>query len=517
MSNSTDNRTLNKKMSMFLIVTILLSVVFNLLSPAIVLAEPIPFDITKVDTSSNPVTLSPIGSSCSSTTDLDVSNYSDFINGLDNFDSQGLDFTRSDFVTNFTNANTSIIGLSTDNVALKFFYSSQAPTLIYNGTDTTSTLDADFDSSTSYLLNTYCYNSQTYGTVYKLEYPTFSNSYSDYNYYTQLLSIDSANNSNLINSTLLKLVYTNNPLSVSGYSGTISLNPFKTPPENPLIKAEVTGRTVKITASIDSLTGQEAYLFQLSNPEYTDYDDCIADNGDCYIEITNTSGYITYSEVTLASNPSKNITGGTYTRSTLNYTLNFSTDDDYDITFIGWITDGIAYDTITVKTGTLSTVSNDVDQTSGVTCGIADFGCWISQGFNNLINSISSFFNNLFSYLGNLFTNLMDWAYNTFVGDVGSAFSDLSSAISTKLGFLWFPFTFIGDLFGSFTTGLTNPDCTLSFGTILGGHAVNFNLCQFEDNVPTLFSFFQTVIVAVTLFTLSFAFVNTVKELLTDD
>lgn len=251
----------------------------------------------------------------------------------------------------------------------------------------------------------------------------------------------------------------------TGYEGEIiSSNPPTTtyPPENPLLSAEVSGKTVTYTASIDSLTAQEAYLFQISNPD-ADPATCESTSS-CYLEYTNTSGNITYSEVTLASNEEKGITGGTYTRSTFTVTLLYDDVGDIEVTMVGYVTDGIAHAHLTVPVGTTGFVSTDEEQTTGVTCGIADIACWLSQGFNNLTASISGFFSNLISNLTNFFSNLLTGVSDFFTylfvpdGDLASTqFTDWTNNATGISNILAISVNTIGSLAGTTCSSVTLP------------------------------------------------------------
>ena len=135
------------------------------------------------------------------------------------------------------------------------------------------------------------------------------------------------------------------------------------------------------------------------------------------------------------------------------------------------------------------TCPNWTDPAGFLSCTFKNFGTF-------LITSISNFFSYLF----------------TPTISIESLWADFMDTFTLKLGFLSYPFTFIPNL-ATTASAATTADCTLSFGTILDGQPVEYDFCQFEDNLPTFFQFFQTILIAGTSLLLIAGLYSKFKEI----
>jgi hypothetical protein len=116
----------------------------------------------------------------------------------------------------------------------------------------------------------------------------------------------------------------------------------------------------------------------------------------------------------------------------------------------------------------------------------------------------------IFSGIADTFTSVGSFIVKgiatIFVPDGSMMSADWSAfytTLTTKLGFLTYPFTFIGGVWTAFTTPTTTC-CTFGSGTFLGGH-FEFKINQWETTAPTLWTWLTAVIKGVTLLGLFFA------------
>lgn len=144
--------------------------------------------------------------------------------------------------------------------------------------------------------------------------------------------------------------------------------------------------------------------------------------------------------------------------------------------------------------------SNPLDPENDNTprCQPWDVVCWFSATVDSVVDgfqSLANFFGDTIKALGEWIANLImpsnaDGGFdNRFTG----FFTTVQDTMTERLGFLLFPFEFIGDLVASLST-IYNPygysdavygNCTsgsqLAVPNLLGGHDVGFNLCGIED------------------------------------
>lgn len=120
---------------------------------------------------------------------------------------------------------------------------------------------------------------------------------------------------------------------------------------------------------------------------------------------------------------------------------------------------------------------------NNIQCSSWDIGCWVGKVFTD-------------------FTNF-------FLPDpsaLSASFSEFSTYMNDKLGFLLYPFTFIGDFFSAFTTA--SPDCTSTscvrdFGSFMGADMViDFN--TFHNAAPTVWNWVKIFLQGTTVIGLIF-------------
>jgi|GEM_PF-2734082 len=134
---------------------------------------------------------------------------------------------------------------------------------------------------------------------------------------------------------------------------------------------------------------------------------------------------------------------------------------------------------------------------AGGSCSsIVDIACFASNLYTGVTNDILHVFQ---AFTGGL--------YVLFVpqdSQIQSDFNSTSSALSAKLGFLTWPFSFAGSVWTAFTTPTTTC-CTFGAGSFLGGHFDGVNIAQWATTAPDLWSWFTAVVKGVTIIGLLFA------------
>lgn len=89
-------------------------------------------------------------------------------------------------------------------------------------------------------------------------------------------------------------------------------------------------------------------------------------------------------------------------------------------------------------------------------CSVMDAFCWISKGISNIGESITEMFNGIVK----LFENILEFFGNLFVPNdeniFVNTFTDLNENMRKKLGFLTFPFDFLGKLYQSISYSADN-------------------------------------------------------------
>lgn len=134
----------------------------------------------------------------------------------------------------------------------------------------------------------------------------------------------------------------------------------------------------------------------------------------------------------------------------------------------------------TVPIGTVSANSCD---------GLLDIPCYIGKAFTGLQNTLVS----IATGAANVFAKL-------FMPDgsqIKSDFDSLTTSMTSTLGFLAYPITFLVDTFNAFK-GTTNNWCTSSscsknFGTFMGANVI-VNFAQPATTMPTIWTWFKTLL-----------------------
>lgn len=123
-------------------------------------------------------------------------------------------------------------------------------------------------------------------------------------------------------------------------------------------------------------------------------------------------------------------------------------------------------------------------------CSALDFGCWMGSIWSTIGNDFSSVGQAIVQSLASLFV--------PNGAQLNSDWTSFYSTLSTKLGFLLWPFTFVGGLFSAMVTPTTTC-CTIGAGTIFGAHWSGINLIYVETANPDIWSLATTVIRAATI------------------
>jgi len=138
-------------------------------------------------------------------------------------------------------------------------------------------------------------------------------------------------------------------------------------------------------------------------------------------------------------------------------------------------------------------------ESEGKSCSTLDIGCWvgkITSGFTNAIKEIVGLVGDLFS-----------WLFVPAADEVSNAFNEFGTFMNAKLGFLAYPFDFIGGVFNAFTSGSSwcnSSSCSKSFGNLFG-HNFTVNLGQTQTTMPTLWTWFTGMVRGLTIVALLFA------------
>lgn len=103
--------------------------------------------------------------------------------------------------------------------------------------------------------------------------------------------------------------------------------------------------------------------------------------------------------------------------------------------------------------------------------------------------------------------DIMCYAKKIFIPDentLKAKYDSFHDFMVLKLGFLTYPSEFLGDLFASFDTtqnSCNETACTKNFGELLGGD-FSLDFLAMKNTAPTMWTWFKTLIVGVTLFEL---------------
>lgn len=100
--------------------------------------------------------------------------------------------------------------------------------------------------------------------------------------------------------------------------------------------------------------------------------------------------------------------------------------------------------------------------------------------------------------IGVLFRNMMIELFLPNGDNTNAKFGELSDFFQQKFGFLLFPFTFLGNVFNSFTCGSSCSSGTVHISGFFG-KTVDLNFLGIADDSPTAWTTFTTIIQAVTV------------------
>ena len=132
-------------------------------------------------------------------------------------------------------------------------------------------------------------------------------------------------------------------------------------------------------------------------------------------------------------------------------------------------------------------------------CGTLDIGCWVGKLTSGFTNGIKALFG--------LMVDAFKWLFIPDGTQIKSSFDDLTTFMNNKLGFLAYPFTFIGNVFNAFTSGSSwcnDTGCSKNFGNLFG-HPFNVNLGQMQTTMPSIWFWFTGMIRGLTILTLLLA------------
>ncbi len=138
-------------------------------------------------------------------------------------------------------------------------------------------------------------------------------------------------------------------------------------------------------------------------------------------------------------------------------------------------------------------------QDGAANCGTLDIGCWVGKLTSGFTNGIKALFG--------LFVDGFQWLFVPDGGTIKSSYDSLSTFMNAKLGFLAYPFTFIGNVFAAFTSGSSwcnSSSCIKNFGTLFGQPFV-LNLGQVQTTMPTIWTWFTAMIRGITILLLLLA------------
>lgn len=117
---------------------------------------------------------------------------------------------------------------------------------------------------------------------------------------------------------------------------------------------------------------------------------------------------------------------------------------------------------------------------------IGNFFRHVWDGFLNIIDFITNFFKMLYDF----FVDLLKFLFVPSMEDINSIFDTLNTFLTNKLGFLMFPFDFIIDFLGRFTSLSESSQEFISVGSVdIGGfgtliHGFTYNIAEYWNKPP---------------------------------
>jgi hypothetical protein len=118
-------------------------------------------------------------------------------------------------------------------------------------------------------------------------------------------------------------------------------------------------------------------------------------------------------------------------------------------------------------------------------CGTLDIGCWIGKLTQGFTDGVKALFG--------LLVDGFKWLFIPDSGSINDEWNGLNSFLQQHLGFLVYPFTFVGNFFSAFTSNdswCSSTSCSKDFGTLYGHH-FNVNLGQMQSTMPTVWAWFS--------------------------
>lgn len=149
-----------------------------------------------------------------------------------------------------------------------------------------------------------------------------------------------------------------------------------------------------------------------------------------------------------------------------------------------------------------ATETPPVNNSNPNNCDPWDVVCW----FQNVVGNVVDGFQSLGDLISGSFQAIGDWIANlimpqnedgTFSNNLETSFFDIKTGFEDRLGFLLFPFQFIGELFTGILeaynpTGSDWTTCPPSLGltipNLLGSNGVTLDICTLEDVSPTIYT-----------------------------
>lgn len=143
-------------------------------------------------------------------------------------------------------------------------------------------------------------------------------------------------------------------------------------------------------------------------------------------------------------------------------------------------------------------------------CGVFDIPCYMTKIVGSLSSSFQNFIIAVFKGLATIF--VPDTA------QIKTKFDDLTSSLNSHLGFIAYPFTFLGNFFSAFTNNsgfCSTSSCTKNFGNLFG-HPYTVNLTQLKTTAPTFYTmatlFLQGTLVVALIFSIKREFNKTTEK-----
>jgi hypothetical protein len=184
----------------------------------------------------------------------------------------------------------------------------------------------------------------------------------------------------------------------------------------------------------------------------------------------------------------RNVTGG----STFNYERNVSLPN------VGCVL--VAHNVDYADSWTYNKIQTDIPSGDDIKCATLDVACAISKLFRGVANTFKAVGQAIVGALASLFMPDPEVIKNKF--------QDFQSFMSNKLGFLVYPFSFLGNFFGAFgdtsNTWCSATSCTKNVGNFFG-QPFTLKVDQMKYTMPTVWTWLLNLIRGLTILTLVLA------------